>query len=89
MSFAGRAYRPAFKKWWEKIHKYGTVNGLVVEERSPYQLRIMAPLFRNIVSRGTFHSKNMFISIPGLSLGVGTYYWALDQLDKNERATWP
>jgi len=76
---------PFLVKWW-KAHQH--VDGLVTEQISPYQQKIISPLFKNIPHKLTHRlSRNWYVFIPIIAF-TAVRTWADNKHEEIDRHHW-
>ena len=78
-------HAPGLHKWWKG---YARTNGQVIEHISPYQQKIIAPLFRDPVAKATHKVVDNWHLIPGVGFLVAMEWYLDYRFEQLEREEW-
>ena len=73
-------------KWWMG---YARTNGQISEHISPYQQKIISPLFKDPVGKFSHKVKDNWHVLPGLAILLGTGWYMDHRFEELEREEWP
>jgi len=79
-------HAPGLHKWWKG---WTRTNGMIVETISPYQQKIVSPLFRDPVGKLKHKVLDNWPVYPGLALLIAVPYLLDSRAEQLEKEEWP